>query len=52
MFLFSMLVGTKDSEIEFKRSVLKNPDKFGKKKEKSKKTRKKDYKKYLKEDIK
>ena len=33
MFLFSMLVGTKDTDIEFKRSVIKNPNKFGKDKE-------------------
>ena len=52
MFLFSMLVGTKDSEIAFKRSVIKNPEKFGKKDTKTKRTKKKDYKKYLKEDIK
>ena len=52
MLLFSMLVGTQDSEIAFKRSVLKNPKKFGKKADKSKKTKKKDYKKYLNEDIK
>jgi len=51
MFLFSMLVGTKDTDIEFKRSVIKNPNKFGKDKEK-KKSKKKDYKKYLKEDVK
>lgn len=49
MFLFSMLVGTKDTDIEFKRSVIKNPEKFGKEKPK-KKEKKKNYKKYLKED--
>ena len=52
MLLFSMLVGTQDSEIAFKRSVLKNPNKFGKKSDKKKKTKKKDYKQYLKEDVK
>ena len=49
MFILSMLVGTKDSDIEFKKSVLKNPDKFGKEKSKQKKKKKKSYKKYLKE---
>lgn len=52
MLLFSMLVGTQDSEIAFKRSVLKNPNKFGKKSDKKKKIKKKDYKQYLKEDTK
>lgn len=51
MFLFSMLVGTKDTDIEFKRSVIKNPEKFGKAKT-NKKDRKKNYKKYLKEEVK
>ena len=51
MFLFNMLVGTKDSDIEFKKSVIKNPNKFGKEKTKSKKSKKKDYKKYLDENV-
>ncbi len=32
-FVFSTLVGTKDSEVEFKKAVLKNPDTLNKKKE-------------------
>lgn len=51
MFLFSMLVGTKDTDIQFKRSVINNPEKVGKTKTK-KKDKKKNYKKYLKEDVK
>ena len=52
MFLLSMLVGTKDSDIEFHKSVIKNPDKFGKENNSSKKKKKKNYKKYLKKDVK
>ena len=37
MFILSMLVGTKDSDIKFKKTVLKNPDKLGKEKSKQKK---------------
>lgn len=48
MFVISMLVGTKDSEIEFKKSVIQNPESVGKK-VKKKKTKKKNYKKYLKD---
>lgn len=48
MLILSMLVGTKDSNVEFKKSVLKNPENFGKK-SKTKKTKKKNYKKYLKD---
>lgn len=51
MFLFSMLVGTKDTDVEFKRSVIKNPQSFGKEKKKSKKAKKKNYKKYLDKDV-
>ena len=51
MVLFNMLVGTKDSDIEFKKSVIKNPNKFGKEKTKTKKSKKKDYKKYLDENV-
>ncbi len=49
MFIFSMLVGTKDSDIEFKKSVINNPNQFGKKKQK--KTKKKSYKRFIKHDI-
>lgn len=45
-----MLVGTKDSDIEFKKSELINPDKFGKEKDKHKKKKKRNYKKFLKDD--
>ena len=48
MFFISMLVGTKDSDIKFKKSILNNPENFGKK-NKTKKTKKKNYKKYLKD---
>lgn len=51
MFILSMLVGTKDSDIKFKKTVLKNPDKLGKEKSKQKKSKKKSYKKYLKETV-
>lgn len=51
MFLFSMLLGTEDSEIKFDKSVLKNPDRFGRDNSKVKKPKKKNYKKYLKEDV-
>ncbi len=48
MFLFSMLVGTENSEVEFKKTVLNDPRKFGKEKTKKEKPKKKNYKKYLK----
>lgn len=52
MLIMSMLVGTKDSEIAFKKSILKNPEKFGKENKKTKKNpKKKNYKKYLKEEV-
>ena len=51
LFLFNMLVGTKDSDVEFKKSVIQNPEKFGKSKSKTKKSKKKDYKKYLDENV-
>ena len=51
MFILSMLVGTKDSDIEFKKTILKNPDKFGKEKSKQKKSKKKDYKKYVPKNV-
>jgi hypothetical protein len=52
-FALSMLVGTKDSDIKFKKSIMKNPNKFGKSKAKSnnneKREKKRFYKKCLKE---
>jgi len=45
----SMMLGTKDSDIEFKKTVIKNPEKFGQKSQKEKKPEKKSYKKYVKE---
>lgn len=48
MFLLSMLVGTEDSDIEFKRTVIQNPNKFGKENSKPKQ-KKKNYKQYVKE---
>lgn len=52
MVLFSMLVGTQDSELEFKKTVIQNPDKIGKtSKPKKKDTKKKNYKRFLKEKI-
>ena len=50
MLLLSMLVGTQDSEVEFKKTVIKNPQTIGKP-VKKKKTKKKNYKKYLKESV-
>ena len=47
MLIFTMLVGTKDSDVTFKKSEIINPDKFGKKKSEQKKVKKKNYKKYL-----
>lgn len=49
MFVLSMLVGTQDSDISFKKSVIKNPEKIGKEKKEQKTHKKKSYKKYLKE---
>ena len=46
MFNISMLVGTKNSDIAFEKSVINNPDKLGREKTKNKKTKKKNYKKY------
>lgn len=46
--LLTMLVNTKNSEIEFDKAVLNNPEKYGKKQVK-KKEKKKNYKKYLKD---
>ena len=44
-----MVVGTQNSDIEFKRSVISNVAAFGDKDAKNKKPKKKNYKKYLKE---
>ena len=55
MLLFSMLVGTKDSDVKFKRTVIKNPQKFGQTNSKSKdkeKEEKKALKKRLKKEVK
>ena len=50
MVLLSMLVGTKDSDVEFKQAVINNPDGIGKEKKEQKKNKKrKSYKKYIKE---
>ena len=48
MFMLTMLVGTKDSDIEFNKAEVINPQKLGQDKNKNKK-KKKDYKKYLKD---
>lgn len=48
MFFVTMLVGTKDSDVEFKNAEVINPQKVGKENKKPKK-KKKDYKKYLKD---
>ena len=48
MVLLSMLVGTKDSDVEFKKTIIKNPDKIGREKKEEKKNKRKSYKKYLK----
>ena len=45
----SMMLGTKDSDIEFKKTIVKNPEKFGQKSKKEKKPAAKSYKKYVKE---
>ncbi len=51
MFILSMLVGTKDSDVSFKRTVIENPDKIGKKKSEQRRVKRKSYKKYLKEKV-
>ena len=48
MFMLTMLVGTKDSDIEFKKAEVINPQKLGQDNKKNKK-KKKNYKKYLKD---
>ena len=50
-FMLSMLVGSKDSEVEFKKTVIKNPQTLGKTDKKKKKPKKKNYKRFLKEKI-
>ncbi len=49
MFLFSMLVGTQDSNIEFNKAVLKNPQNFGSNQKKEKPKKRKSVRKYLKQ---
>ncbi len=46
MFLMSMLVGTQDSDIQFKKTVLKNPNTLGRQKNKKAKRFKKHSKQY------
>jgi hypothetical protein len=46
-----MLVGTKDSDVEFKKSEIINPNRFGKKREQQKKEKKRNYRKFLKDDV-
>ena len=50
MVILSMLVGSQDSEVSFKKTVIKNPQNLGKENTK-KKTKKKNYKRFLKEKI-
>ncbi len=50
MFVLSMLVGTKNSDIEFKKSIIKNPQNIGNSNVKTKKDKRKNYKKYMKEN--
>lgn len=52
MVLFSMLVGTQDSEVAFDKTVIKNPQKFGKKANKSKRNERKEFRKELKKQLK
>ncbi len=50
MFLLSMLVGTQDSDVEFKKTVIKNPETLGQQgKQKKAKIKRKSRKQYLKE---
>lgn len=49
MMLLSMLVGTKNSDIEFKKTIINNPNNFGREKSKQKKPKRKSYHKYKKE---
>ena len=50
MLIWTMLVGTKDSDVEFKKSEVRNPDKIGKDRSKQKKKKKVNYKKFLNKD--
>ena len=50
MFMVSMLVGTKNSDVVYKKAIIREKDNFGSNK-KSNKFTKKNYKKYLKKDI-
>ena len=50
MVILSMLVGSQDSEVEFKKTVIKNPQNMGKANSK-KKAKKRNYKRFLKEKI-
>lgn len=52
MVLFSMLVGTQDSEVAFDKTVIKNPEKIGKTGNKSKKSNDKNFKKEMKRQLK
>ncbi len=51
MLLFTMLVGTKDSDVEFKKSEVINPDKIGKDRSKQKKEKKTNYRKFLNKNV-
>lgn len=51
MMLLTMLVGTKDTDIEFKKTVINNPNKIGKEKSKQKKNKHKSYRKYKKDFV-
>ena len=55
MFLLSMVVGTQDSDVEFKKTVIKNPDTLGKPNKQSgskfKRKSKKEYLKEIQEDV-
>lgn len=50
MVILSMLVGSQDSEVSFKKTVIKNPQNLGKSNNRNKK-KKKNYKRFLKEKI-
>lgn len=51
MLMLSMLVGTQNSDIVYKKAIIRDVDNLGKKDKKSSKPKKKNYKKYLKKDI-
>ena len=50
MLIWTMLVGTKDSDVQFKKSEIRNPDKLGKDRAHQKKVKKRNYKKFLNDD--